>query len=374
MIDCIIEPQTEINVYANVYTKQKEDDDMKKRKVLAVLLTLSMCFAMAGCKTDKTDAETAKPNEVADSESSEEEASAEQPVEDASNVKIGYICQSMTNQGWLIINDGAQTAAEELGVDFQFTATTQNDVGAWLNAFEDLQNMGCQAIVFGGADTTTIQAIEAAVEKGIVCVEADSPSGAQGTYRIGISNYDAAVQGATWLAEAIEKQGTVVVVNGTRTSTSGQERREGFINTMNELAPDVEIFEVDSEWVQEKALNGVEDALTALDNDVAAIYCAWDGGTVAVASVLEQRGLTGKVKLMGFDGAADALGLMKEGKVDADVGQPLFKMGYEGVATALKAVQGEELGEMDIKLQTVVITPDMVDSYIEEAGLSDYVK
>lgn len=325
-----------------------------KRKVLSVLLTMAMTLGAAGFGM------------VARADEAENV--------DASDVKIGYICQSMTNQGWLIINDGAQTAADELGVDFQFTSSTQNDAGAWLNAFEDLQNMGCQAIVFGGADTTTIPAIEAAVEKGIVCVEADSPSGAEGTYRIGISNYDAAVKGAEWLAEAIDKQGTVIVVNGTRTTTSGQERREGFINTMNELAPDVEIFEVDSEWVQEKALNGVEDALTALDNNVAAVYCAWDGGTVAVASVLEQRGLTGKVKLMGFDGAADALGLMKEGKVDADVGQPLFKMGYEGVATALRVAQGEDSGETDIKLDTVVITPDIVDSYIEEAGLSKYVK
>lgn len=262
---------------------------------------------------------------------------------------------------------------KRLGVDFKFTATTQNDYGAWLNAFEDLQNMGCDAIVFGGADTSVVPAIEEAIAKGIVCVEADSPSGAEGTYRIGISNYDAAVKGAEWMADAIEKKGTVIVVNGAQSATSGQERRAGFIDTMNKLAPDVEIFEVDTEWVQEKALNGVEDALTALNNNVAGIYSAWDGGTVAIAPVLEQRGLAGKVKLLGFDGAADALGLMKEGKVDADVGQPLFKMGYEGVATALRVVQGEKIGN-DVTLETTVITPDIVDSYIDEAGLSEYVK
>lgn len=301
-------------------------------------------------------------------------AIAEAPAKEAKDVKIGYICQSMTNQGWLIINDGAETAAKELGVDFRFTATTQNDSGAWLNAFEDLQNMGCDAIVFGGAAVENVEAIEGAVAKGIICVEVDTPSGAEGTYRIGISNYDAAVVGAEWMAEAIGNKGTVICVNGNQSNLSGQERRSGFIETMNKLAPEVEIFEVDTEWVQEKALNGVEDALTALNNEAAGVYCAWDGGTVAVASVLETRGLTGKVKLLGFDGAADALGLMKEGKVDADVGQPLFNMGHEGVVTALKVVQGETIENADIQLDTVVITPDMIDSYIESAGLTKYVK
>lgn len=290
------------------------------------------------------------------------------------DIKIGYICQSMTNQGWLIINDGAYKAAEDLGIDFQFTASTQNDSGAWLNAFEDLKNMGCDAIVFGGAPVETVEAIEAAVAEGLICVEADTPSGAEGTYCIGINNYDAAAMGAEWMAEAVEKKGTVICVNGAQSTLSGQERRSGFIDKMKELAPDVEIFEVDSEWVQEKAMNGIEDALTALNNEVSGIYCAWDGGTVVASSVLETRELTGKVKLMGFDGAADALGLMKEGKIDADVGQPLFKMGYEGVATAVKLVQGEVIENTDIQLDTQVITPDIIDSYIEEAGLTEYVK
>lgn len=294
--------------------------------------------------------------------------------EDNSDIKIGYICQSMTNQGWLIINDGAQTAAEELGVTFQFTATTQNDVGAWLNAFEDLQNMGCDAVVFGGAQTECVEAIEEAIADGLICVEVDTPSGAEGTYRIGISNYDAAVMGAKWMAENVPDEGTVICVNGSQSTVSGQDRKAGFIDTMNELLPNVEIFEVDTEWVQEKALNGVEDALTALNNEAIGIYSAWDGGTVAIASVLESRDLSGKVKLLGFDGAADALGLMKEGKIDADVGQPLFQMGYEGVVTALNVARGETIDNADIQLETVVITPDIIDDYIEEAGLTEYVK
>lgn len=353
-----------------------------KKKAAILMLALVLGGVLIACGSAGTDeAETpSAPETVEESEVQEEatkesaEAAAKEKVTDNSDVKIGYISGDLTNQGWLIINDGVQNAAKDLGVDFQLVTTTTGDVGSFLNAFEDLQNMGCDAIVFGGAQVEVIDAIEKAVADGIPCVEIDTPSGAEGTYTIGISNYDAAVEGAKWMAEAIGNQGTVICLNGSQSMVSGQERRNGFIDTMKKIAPDVEIFEADTEWNQENALNACEDALTSLNNDVAGIYCAWDGGTVAVVPVLEQRGLTGEVKLLGFDGAADALGLMKEGKIDADVGQPLYKMGYEGIVTALKVVRGENIDDAAIKLPTEVIVPERIDAYIEEAGLSDYVK
>lgn len=337
------------------------------KKLLALILALALVFTVCGCASDTAEA----PAQPAENAAEPAADAAKEPAD----IKIGYICSAMTNQGWLIINDGAQTAAEELGVDFQFVATTQNDTGAWLNAFEDLKNMGCDAIVFGGAQLELVDAIETAVAEGFICVEIDTPSGAEGTYRIGISNYDAAVKGAEWLVnESGMTEGNLICLNGAQTTTSGQERRDGFLNTLAELAPNINVFEVDTEWTQEKALNGAEDALVALNYEADAVYCAWDGGTVAVASVLETYDLTDRVTLIGFDGAADALGLMKEGKVSADIGQPLFRMGYEGVVTALKVALGENIEKGDIQLETTVITPENVDAYIAEAGLTQYVK
>ncbi len=349
-----------------------------KKKSLALLLALAIGGTLIACGSNETSGTKAQtvPEAEGQEKAVEEsvEVAAAEATTDNSDIKIGYICGDLTNQGWLIINDGVQNAAKDLGVDFQLVTTTTGDVGSFLNAFEDLRNMNCDAIVFGAAQVEAIDAIEKAVADGIPCIEIDTPSGAEGTYTIGISNYDAAVAGAKWMAEAIGNQGTVICLNGSQSMVSGQERRNGFVETMNEIAPDVKIFEADMEWNQEMAMNATEDALTSLNNEVDGIYTAWDGATVAVVPVLDQRELTGKVKLLGFDGAADVLGLMKEGKVDADVGQPLYKMGYEGVVTALKVARGEAIDDMAIKLPTEVITPDRIDAYIEEAGLSSYVK
>ena len=49
----------------------------------------------------------------------------------------------------------------------------------------------------------------------------------------------------------------------------------------------------------------------------------------------------GKVRVVGFDGAPNALTLLKDGWIQADVGQMLYREGYEGVRTAMAAAKGE---------------------------------
>lgn len=289
------------------------------------------------------------------------------------NFKIGYLCPNLSNQGWLIITDGVNTAAKEAGVEFVSLSSTNGDTASWLNAFSDLKNMGCQAIVCGGVDKSLVDVVNEAVDEGYIIVEVSSLCGAEGTYTIGVDNYDAAGLGAKWLGEALGGKGTVVMINGTLTSASGLDRRNGFYDVMVAEYPEIELFEVASDWSQEKAMNGIEDAFVALNGEIDAIFCAWDGGTVVTIPILEEKGLTDEVILLGFDGAADALGLMREGKVSADVGQPLYQMGYEGINTALKLLRGEEVAVQNANLETKVITPETIDEWIASAGLEKYM-
>jgi ribose transport system substrate-binding protein len=212
-----------------------------------------------------------------------------------------------------------------------------------------------------------------AIEAGVKIITIDSKSDIPDvTCHVGINNYDAAAIGAKWMAETIGGKGTVVTVNGVLSRPTGRERRDGFVDYMTKNHPGIKIFEVAADFVMEKALTGMEDALTALDNDVQCVYCAWDGGTISVISVLEQAGLTGKVKLLGLDGAADALSEMKRGKVDADVAQPLFGMGYYGVKQAVLACKGEKVGPT-YDLETRLITPDKVDEWVEDAHIKQFM-
>ena len=271
------------------------------------------------------------------------------------------------------MNQTVQEAAKEAGVDLRYMTAQMGDTASWLACFEDLRNMDVDAILFGSADATLVSTIEAAVADGLLCIEMDSPSGAQGTNIICIDNYSAAAQGAEWVGEFLGGEGQVILINGDPTYTTGVERRDGYFETLQEKYPDIKIFEVWCDgWTDENAMNGAEDALTALNEEVDAIICAWDGATVVISSILESRGLTGKVNLIGFDGAGDALSLMREGRIAMDVAQPFANLARSAVDVAVRVTKGEEMDK--VVLDAMLVTPENLEEYIVEGGMEPFVK
>ena len=336
------------------------------KKCLALLLVLTMIFALAACSKTETTGQ-------ASTETEQTSAEQTQPAEEKKDkLTIGYVVSNPTWQGWLIITTGVRDAAEELADEVEYVEiglATSNDMNAYVNALEDLRTMDADAIVMGGANMTLAANIDEYIEStGIPIIEVDTPSGATKTYNMGIDNEFGGALAAEWMGEKLGGKGTVVSVNGNLMHTSGIGRKEGFAKYMNEHYPDIEIFDVATDWTQEQALNGVDDACASLGT-IDGIFCGWDGAAVVVSNNLVERGLTGKTLLCGFDGAADALQLMKKGEIDADVAQPLYGMGYEGFKTAYALAKGETPENAMIALDTKLVTADTLDAWIEEGHL-----
>lgn len=334
-----------------------------KRKILAIILVCVLILGLTACQDtqQKQPSGSTQGNTVSETQS------------DAEKLRIGYICSNPTHQGWLIISSAVEDAAKELEAEAELITIglAQTDITSYMAALDDMLTMDVDAILLGGASSAMIDTIDGIVDSGIPIVEIDSPSGSTKTYNMGIDNEAAAAMGAAWMGEALGGKGTVVSINGYLGIESGRGRRDGFVNYMNENYPDITVFEVDTKFSQEEALNGIDDAFVALDQ-IDGVFCAWDGGTVVVQNNLAERGLTGKTLLCGFDGAADALLLMKEGLVDADVAQPLYGMGYEGFKTAFRLASGEEIAELHLSVEAKLVIPSELDAWIEEGHLQSY--
>ena len=99
------------------------------------------------------------------------------------------------------------------------------------------------------------------------------------------------------------------------------------------------------------------------------IVSAWDGGTMAAKSALQNLGYkAGEVKLVGFDGAADAVAAMDQGWVQANTAQMLYQMGYQGIKAAAAAARGQQV-EKRIDTGFFLITPSTVDTYKALVGI-----
>ena len=284
---------------------------------------------------------------------------------------IGYITKSATNAGWMMINQGAEDAAAEEGVTLVAVGPSfQGDLSSQLEVFENLVAQGAAAIAVAPVDSAGIApAVNDAMAAGIPVVAVDTGvSGAEVTSFVATDNYAVAkVQGAV-AATLIDDGQPIIYVTGNQAQSTGQERRNGFIEAFSAARPNSEVLEVPTEWNSQEAQEGVEAILNSRQ-DIAMVANAWDGGTMGAVAALRNLGYgAGDVQLVGFDGASDAIIAMREGWVHADTAQMLYQMGYQGIRAAAAAARGETVSPR-IDTGFFLVTPSTSAVYSEMVGI-----
>jgi ABC-type sugar transport system substrate-binding protein len=284
---------------------------------------------------------------------------------------IGYITKSATNAGWMMINQGAADAASEEGVKLVSVGPAfQGDLSSQLEVFENLVAQGAKAIGIAPVDSAGIApAVNDAMAAGIPVIAIDTGvSGAEVTSFVATDNYAVAkVQGAV-AATLVADGDTIIYVTGNQAQSTGQERRNGFMEAFAAARPNSKVLEVPTEWNSQQAQEGVEAVLNA-NSDVKMVANAWDGGTMGAKAALENLGYSaGDVKLVGFDGASDAIVAMDEGWVHADTAQMLYQMGYQGIKAAAAAARGEDVSSR-IDTGFFLVTPETSGVYKKMVGI-----
>jgi ribose transport system substrate-binding protein len=216
-------------------------------------------------------------------------------------------------------------------------------------------------------------AVKRAMDAGIPVIAVDTAvDGADVTSFVATDNLVAARMQGEWVANDIAENGELILINGLVAQSTGRDRRDGFLEVMEQKRPDVKIYQVDTTWSQEQAQNGVEDLLQAHPN-VSHVVCAWDGASMGAIAALKGMGRkAGEISVVGFDGAPNALRAMKDGWVQADVAQQLYQMGYQGIKSTIKAARGEDIPKR-IDTGTFLVLPENVDKFIEDNKLSVFM-
>ena len=284
---------------------------------------------------------------------------------------IGYITKSATNAGWMMINQGAQDAANEEGVTLVSVGPAfQGDLSSQLEVFENLVAQGAKAIGVAPVDSAGIApAVNDAMNAGIPVIAIDTGvSGADVTSFVATDNQAVAkVQGSV-AATLVADGDAIIYVTGNQAQSTGQERRDGFMAGFTAARPNSEVIVVPTEWNSQQAQEGVEAILNSRD-DIKMVANAWDGGTMGAKAALENLGYSaGDVKLVGFDGASDAIVAMDAGWVHANTAQMLYQMGYQGIKAAAAAARGEDVaGRIDTGF--FLVTPETSSVYKDMVGI-----
>ena len=123
------------------------------------------------------------------------------------------------------------------------------------------------------------------------------------------------------------------------------------------------IFEGEGNWAAEDALDLATNWLST-GKKIDAFVCNNDGMAIGVLQAVRAAGMEGQIMIYGLDAQQDVLTEVKAGNIRATIFNDFVGEAEVGVATCLKAINGETV-ETSISIDPKVITIDNVDEYLK---------
>jgi len=331
---------------------------MKKLLTCSLAFILVLALLLSGCeKTPSNTDNTSSP------------ATSEEPSPSTGNkddeIKIAVILKSLTNPFWMMAKQAAEETGKRLGVTVEvFSTTNETDFNAQASQVEDAVTRGFDVICIVPSDgNALVPAVEEAIKKGVpvivldTALNSDLPVGF-----VASDNVAGGAMAAEYIAEQLGGKGKVAVIRGGKGHTVELERYQGFYEKLSTY-PDMEIvIEAHADWEADKASNVMEDFLNA-HPEIQAVFCESDMMVIGASQMARGAGRD-DIIFVGLDGIVDALRLVRDGKISADVAQSPDKIGEFGVEAAVKVARGEEI-EYRIITPMVLATKDTVNPLIE---------
>ena len=261
----------------------------------------------------------------------------------AAQYKIYLITKSTSTEFWRSVFAGANAARAEYNVNLTIRGpdTEENYAGQNMYIKEAIRNHA-DAIVFSAISyTENASAINEAAEAGIKIVVIDSDvNSSRVSARIGTDNIQAGRITAAAALDTEEKHLGVGIVNFAQFSRNGEEREIGLREQLEKDSRVEEICTVNSLTDHDAAR---ESAIKLLREhpEINILIGLNEPLGVGVAEASEQLNLKDRVRVISFDSNIRCIELLRSGDVSALIVQNPYAMGYLGVETAWKLLEGQ---------------------------------
>lgn len=285
-------------------------------RLLALILTACLLSTMFGCNDNKL--------------STQEKG-----------IKISVIVKKRDANYWTVVKMGAEAAGKEFGVNVDFNGPTdENDIAGQIQMVDEAINENVDALVLAASDyTKLVDVAEKAVSQNIPVIIIDSDIHSDRTKSfIGTDNIDAGKLLGETLIEKVGESCNIAIMSFVKGAASSDQRDEGLLGVLNKHSSIKVLSSVycnSDENIAEQLTKKLVQDFPAID----AVICTNAYGTVGTARAIEKLGLSGKVKVIGFDSTPEEVSFMEKDVIQALVIQNPFSMGYLGVKYALDAIK-----------------------------------
>ena len=258
---------------------------------------------------------------------------------------IALISKGFQHQFWQAVKQGAEQAAEEFDVTVTFEgAEEEGNVDQQIQLLQTTLDKHPDALGFAAIDSQAAGPLmDQAKADGVPVIAFDSGVDSDVPLTTATTdNLAAAAEAAKHMAELIDHEGKIALVIHDQTSVTGVERRDGFVNYIEENEPDIEIVDIQYSGDPLKATDLAKAILTA-NPDLKGIYGSNEGAAIGVVNAVTELGLEGKLTVIGFDSGQAQIDAITGGLMAGAITQNPVGIGYETVKAAVAAIRGDTL-------------------------------
>lgn len=260
---------------------------------------------------------------------------------------VALVSKGFQHQFWQAVQQGAEQAAEEFDVRMTFEGPDdESQVAQQMDMLATAMNRQPDALGFAALDSEAAAPLmEQADERGIPVIAFDS--GVDSDVPLTTASTDnraAAALAAEKMVELTGGEGQIALIVHDQTSVTGVERRDGFVEYIEQNAPDMEIVDIQYGGGDHLESTDLATAIMQGNPDLVGMFGANEGSAIGIVNAVNELGRD-DLTIIGFDSGQAQIDAIRNGVMAGAITQNPIGIGYETVKAAVDALNGEELPE-----------------------------
>jgi ribose transport system substrate-binding protein len=263
---------------------------------------------------------------------------------------ISIIVKDTTAVYWQTVLAGARKAGQDLGVNVtELGAQSASDVAGQISILEKAVASNPAAIIIAPAQFTPLgKPIDAAAKK-VKLIGIDSAADTNAlTSFLGTDAVQAGRTAADLLADAITKtyadtEGDVAIISALPVSTSADQSVKGFREQVANKYRALNVLPDKMADAQEASGLNIMKDLTGEDRDLRGVFVSNIVMADGASQVVYNKSSGDRINYVVFGSDDKLIKSLQDGTIAALIVQDPFRMGYDGVKTALAAAKGEKV-------------------------------
>lgn len=295
---------------------------------------------------------------------------------------FALIPMGTTDEYWKAVHAGAVRAGKQYGVNIIWQGPMKRDDRiAQIDVVENMIVRGVDGIVLAPIDSKALRGpVENAFRSKIPVVVIDSnlDSDRYATF-VATNNYKGGAMGGAFLARILAEKGRVALLRNVEGNASADNRERGFLDEVKKY-PGMKVVSSNQYGgsTTESAYKAAENILASLKTDsgetaVDGIFCPNESTAFGMLRALEDTGLAGRIRFVGFDSSPKLNDALRKGHIDGLVVQDPVKIGYLGIEKMVDVVSNKTVPRQ-IDVPATIVTKQNMDEPAVHALLSPDLK